>query len=184
MIISESKVQDKFDNELLIDRILQIGAGELDLWKISVHSDDTMFKQVYSLITSHNPKLAWRSAWIIDNAAENHPEILVPFIPDVVAQLLQTKNSSLKRIFTRMLGRHEIPEELLAPVVDYCFKLLSPAESPAVRVNAMQVLYNVSQKEPGLKQELAATLESLLEEGGSAGFINRTEKLIRSLHSQ
>jgi hypothetical protein len=184
MITSGSKVQDRFDNELLIERILQIGAGELNLWKISVQSDETVFKQVYSLIASNNPKLAWRAGWIIDNAAENSPELLAPFIPDVVAQLLQTKNGSLKRIFTRMLGRYEIPIELLAQVVDCCFKLLSPAEPTAVRVNAMQVLYNVSQSEEGLKQELAAVLESVLDEGGSAGFINRTEKLIRKLRTQ
>jgi len=82
-----------------------------------------------------------------------------------------------------MLSRHEIPEELLVQVVDRCFELLSPAEPIAVRVNAMQVLFNISQREPDFKQELTAVLEGLLEEGGSAGFINRTEKLLRKLNS-
>ena len=182
MITSGSKVQDKINNDLLKEKILHIEAGELGLWVLSVLSDETVFAQVYSMIAAADPKLAWRCGWIIDNATENYPELLVPFIPDIVAQLNSTQNGSLKRIFTRMLSRHEIPEYLLVQVVNRCFELLSPTEPVAVRVNAMQVLFNVSQREPGLKQELSVVLEGLLEEGGSAGFINRTEKLLRKLH--
>lgn len=181
MITLGSKVQERFDIGLLKEKLLQIGEGELELWKLSVLTDENVFNQIYSLIFSNNPKVAWRAGWIIDNATENYPELLAPFIPDIVMQLNLTKNSSLKRIFTHMLSRYQIPEEFLVQVINRCFELLSPAEPVAVRVNAMQVLFNVSQFEPGLKQELVTVIESLLEEDGSAGFINRAEKLLRRL---
>ena len=181
MITSGNKVQNDISIDVLKKKILQIGGGELELWKLSVLSDKSVFKLIYSLISSNEPKVAWRSCWIIDNATENKPELLVPFIPDIIKQFIITQNGSLKRHFTRILCRHEIPEEFLSQVVNRCFDLLSPVEAIAVRVNAMQVLFNVSQREPGLKQELAAVLESLLEEGGSAGFISRTEKLLKQL---
>lgn len=181
MITSENDIQDNYDPEILRKEILQIGGGELELWKLSVQSDERLFKQIYQLIFSGNHKVAWRSCWIIDNATENYPEMLDPLIPEIVEHLNKTQSGSLKRHFTRMLCRIEIPDELLGQVVNRCFELLSPAEPVAVRANAMQVLFNVSQREPDLKQELAAVIESLMEEGGTAGFMNRAERLLHKL---
>ena len=175
---------NKIDNEVsenLKQQILKIGGGELDLWKFSVLSDGQLFKQLYELIYSEDEKVAWRSAWIIDNAAEDRPEMLTPFIPDIVAHLIITKNSSLKRIFTRMLSRYKIPDELLGSVLDRCYQLLSPVEPVAVRVNAMQVIFNITQQEPALKQEFLIVLHDMLEEGGTAGLVNRTSKLIKAI---
>jgi hypothetical protein len=45
----------------------------------------------------------------------------------------------------------------------------------------MQLLFNISQKNPDLKGELKSVIETLMEEGGSAGFINRCKKLLRKL---
>lgn len=184
MITSGNKNPDEFNPDELKKKILQIGGGELELWKLSVLSDEKLFKQIYSLITSDEPKVAWRSCWIIDNATEFNSEMLVPLIPEIVAHLIITQNGSLKRHYTRMLCRLEIPGELLGQVVNRCFDLLSPIEPVAVRANAMQVLFNISQREPDLKQELAVVLENLLEEGGTAGLINRAEKLIKALRGE
>lgn len=183
MNTSCNKVQNDINVDVLKKKILQIGGGEIELWKLSVLSDEKVFKHIYSLISSDEPRIAWRSCWIIDNADEKDPELLDPFIPDIVARLNVTKNGSLKRHFTRILCRHEIPEELLGQVVNRSFELLSPTEAVAVRVFAMQLLFNISQKEPGLKKELAVVLESLIEEGGTSGFMNRAAKLIKQLRS-
>jgi hypothetical protein len=181
MITSGIKIQDDFSPDELRTKILQIGGGELELWKLSVLSDKKVFTQIYSLISSDEPKIAWRSCWIIDNATENNPGMLVPLIRDIVAHLNITKNGSLKRHFTRMLSRLKIPDEFLVQVVNRCFELLSPLEAVAVRANAMQVLFNISLREPDLKQELSSVLESLIEEGGTAGFLNRAQKLLKQL---
>jgi hypothetical protein len=66
-------------------------------------------------------------------------------------------------------------------VIDRCFELLVPSEPAAVRVNAMQLLFNLSQDLPDLKGELRSVLEGLIDEGGSAGFINRALKLAKQL---
>jgi len=182
MTTSFSKTYNEILEELK-QKILKIGGGELELWKLSVLSDEMLFKQLYELIYSEEEKVAWRSGWIIDNAAEDHHEMLAAFIPDIVAQLLITKNSSLKRIFTRILIRYEIPDELLGSVLDRCYQLLSPLEPVAVRANAMQVIYNITQLEPALKQEFLIVLRDLLEEGGTAGLVNRASKLIKAIES-
>lgn len=181
MITSEDKVHEDLDVKVLKEKISRIGEGELELWKLSVISDVTVFRNIYSMIASDEPGIAWRAGWIIDHATENYPDFLTPFIPDIVTRLGLNQNSSLKRIFTRMLTRHEIPEEFIVQTVNRCYELLSSSEPVAVRVNALQVLFNISQREPGLKHEFVTVLEGLLEEGGSAGFINRAEKLLQKL---
>ena len=181
MNTSENRIQDDISSDELKKKILQMSCGELELWTLAVLKDEKVFKQIYSLISSDEPKVAWRSCWIIDNATENNPEMLVPLIPEIVAHLNITQNGSLKRHFTRILCRYNIPEELLVQVVNRCFELLSPVEAVAVRANAMQLLFNIAQRETGLKQELALVIQGLLEEGGTAGFMNRAEKLVRKL---
>ena len=169
------------DNIEIKQSILTIGSGELGIWKRSVIADESLFNQLFQFVFSGDHQIAWRACWIIDNAAEEFPELLVDKLPDLIAGLLATKDSSLKRHFTRILCRYQIPEEYLGAIVNRCFELLTPSEPPAVRVYAMQLLFNITILQPDLKGELISVIQGLMEEGGTAGFINRAEKLLRLL---
>jgi len=158
-----------------------MGLGELDLWKKGVMADPALFEQLFQNIFSADHRLAWRSCWIIDTASEDYPELLSDQLSPIITALLSTRDGSLKRHFTRILCRYEVPEASLGLIIDRCFELLLPAEPPAVRVNAMQLLFNISQKNPDLKGELKLVIETVMEEGGSAGFINRCKKLLQKL---
>jgi hypothetical protein len=109
--------------------------------------------------------------------------LLANKIPTIINGLLTTKDGSLKRHFTRILCRYQIPVEYMSAVIDRSFGLLSPSEPVSVRVFAMQLLFNISNVIPELKGELIIVLEQLVEEGGSAGFINRSGRLLRQLRS-
>lgn len=183
MIISAKEIYDNSDNENIKQSILTIGSGELEIWKRMVIADNCLFEQLYQFIFLQERRLAWRSCWIIDTASEEFPDLLIDKIPELITSLLTTNNSSLKRHFTRILCRYKIPEEYLGAVVNRSFELLSPTEPPAVRVFAMQLLFNVTKDLPDLKGELICVIEALVEEGGSAGFINRSGKLLRKLRS-
>lgn len=169
------------DNIEIKQILLTIGVGELEIWKRSVIADESLFNQLFQIIFSGDHRIAWRACWIIDNAAEEFPELLADKLPDLIAGLLSTKDSSLKRHFTRILCRYHIPEEYLGAIVNRSFELLAPTEPPAVRVYAMQLLFNITLHQPDLKGELISVIKSLVEEGGSAGFINRADKLLRLL---
>ena len=174
---------DKRVDEQLKQDIFAIGVKELELWKIAVKSDKNLFDSLYRFIFSNEKLLAWRSCWIIDTASEDNPEILNDKLPEIISALITTDDGSLKRHFTRILCRYTIPEDFLGATVNRCFELLGPMEAPAVRVNSMQLLFNISQDLPDLKGELISVIENLMEEGGSAGFMNRSAKLLRKLHS-
>ena len=96
---------------------------------------------------------------------------------------MSTKDGSLKRHFTRILSRYDIPEDYIVVLVNKCFELLLPSEPAAVRVFAMQVLFNIAIQLPDIKGELISVIENMREEGGSAGFINRSGKLLQKLRS-
>ncbi len=165
----------------LKQHLLSFGAGEMELLKRAACDDMDLFNQIYGWIFSGNRRLAWRSCWIIDTASEKQPDLLSDKIPEIISGLSATTDSSLKRHFTRILCRYQIPEIYQVTIINRCFELLVPSEPAAVRVNAMQLLFNLSQHLPDLKIELRSVLESLIDEGGSAGFINRALKLAKQL---
>jgi hypothetical protein len=167
----------------LTQRILSIGMGEFEIWKNAVKTDKTLFNLLFQNVLSGDRRLAWRSCWILDCASEDFPGLLEGKIPQIISALLVTKDSSLKRHFTRILCRYTIPEEYQGAIIDRSFGLMAPVEPAAVRVNAMQLLFNISQQIPELRGELRLVIEALLEEGGSAGFVNRCGKLLRQLGS-
>ncbi len=181
MIISANEMYDKSDSKNIKHDLLTIGAGELEIWKRSVVADEQLFVQLFQFIFSDDKRLAWRSCWVIDTASEVFPDLLTDKIPEIIAGLVSTKNSSLKRHFTRILCRYQIPEDHLGTLVNRCYELLAPYEPAAVRVFAIQLLFNISQQHPDLKGELICVIETLMEEGGSAGFVNRAGKLLRQL---
>lgn len=176
-------MRDNINIKVIIQNILTIGYGELEMWKRSVIADQRLFNQLFQLIFSDDKRLAWRSCWIIDIASEECPDLLTDKLPEIIDGLLFTKNGSLKRHFTRILCRHQIPEEYQGVIVNRSFELLAPSEPIAVRVFAMQLLFNITQYVPDLKGELISVIESLLEEEASAGFINRSFKLLRQLRT-
>ena len=184
MTISAIEIQDKSDDDMLRQHIFSFGAKGQEIWKSAVKTDKALFDKIFQFIFTGDKRLAWRSCWIIDTASEEYPEIIADKLPKIISSLLITKDGSLKRHFTRILSRYEIPEEYLGPIINRCFELLGPSEAPAVRVNAMQVLFNIAQQIPELRGELSSVIENLMEEGGSVGFMNRSAKILNLLQSQ
>ena len=183
MTISAKEICDNTDSEIVRREILAMGGGELEIWRKSAAADEELFDLLFRWIFSDDQRLAWRSCWIIDTASEDFPDLLADKIPVIVEGLLSTKSRSLKRHFTRILCRYPVPEEYLGLIVNRSFELLAPSEPIAVRVFALQLLFNITQTLPDLKGELISVIESLMDEGGSAGFINRSTKLLRQLRN-
>ncbi len=184
MTTSAIEIPDKSDDDIFRQHIFSFGAKGQASWISAVKTDKVLFDKLFQLIFSEDKRLAWRSCWIIDTTSEKFPEILEDKIQTIISSLLITKDGSLKRHFTRILSRYEIPEEYLGAIINRCFELLGPSEAPAIRVNSMQVLFNLAEQIPDLRGELSSVIENLMEEGGSAGFMNRSAKILRLLQCQ
>lgn len=131
---------------------------------------------------SNHPK-SWRAAWIADKINDKKAELISPFIYDIIVQLNKETSSSKKRQFLKLISLHPIPEEHCSFLLDYCIQCFTSTGEPiAVRVFAMQVLYNISEIEPELKPELLSTIQHEIELHTSAGIKSRGGKLAKQLH--
>lgn len=129
--------------------------------------------------------VSWRAAYLVDKIHETRPELIVPFIQRIIGQLEHETSLSKKRHFLKQISLNEIPRNRQSFLYDYSLKTFTSEKGPiAVRVNAMQILYNISEAEPDLKPELLAIIENEMEHHPTAGILSRGKKLAKKLHSQ
>lgn len=125
----------------------------------------------------------WRAIWMVDKIHEKHPEHVIPYLPVLTNFLLTTKNTGKKRHLLKLISLHDIPEEKMALLLNYCIEVFSNASEPvAVRVHAMQILFNIAQKEPDFTGELIDLIDHEIEYHGSAGMASRGRKLLKKLY--
>ncbi len=131
-----------------------------------------------------NPK-SWRAAYLVDKINDNYPELLRPFINEMIEQLKVERNESKKRHFLKLTSLNELPIEQLGFLTDFCIDVFTSDKEPvAVRVHAVQVLFNISEVQPDLKPEILLIVEHEMENHFSAGILSRGGKIARKLRMQ
>lgn len=139
---------------------------------------DTLMKLVFDDSSPRN----WRAAWMVDKIHEKHPELIMAYLPALTGFVLTTKNEGKKRHLLKLISLHEIPEERMAELLNFCIDVFtSPGEPIAVRAHAMQLLFNIAQKEPDFAGELIELIQNEMELHGSAGISARGRQLIKKL---
>ncbi|MDX9883165.1 MAG: hypothetical protein RBS73_13965 [Prolixibacteraceae bacterium] len=128
---------------------------------------------------------SWRASWMISKVHEKYPGKLARYIPDVIDFLQTTNDSSKKREFLKLVSCYPLPKEKATLMLDYCIRHFTSAVEPvAVRVHAMQILFNISEDEPELKHELIELIKHEMECHSSAGIRSRGKKLLQKLYRQ
>lgn len=148
-----------------------------DFVKEIVLKQPALFYEVLDLVFLNEEPVSRRAIWAIDVISEAKPLLMAPYLGQLIANLPKFKHDGLKRHSLRILSRFDIPEEREVEVLEICFQFLhSDKESIAARLFALEVLYNLSEKEKDLKHELLAALEILSCEK-SLGLQNHFSKL-------
>lgn len=131
-----------------------------------------------------NPK-SWRAAYLLDKINDNYPELLQPFLDKMIEQLKIEKSESKKRHFLKLISMNDLPFNQLGFLTDFCIAVFTSAKEPvAVRVHAMQVLFNISEKQPELKHEILLIIEHEMENHYSAGILSRGKKITQKIRNQ
>ena len=152
-----------------------------DLVASHIGTDEVLFEKLIQLMFTAESPLPERAAWVMSAVTDHYPWMINPFIHKVIIHLKHSDNFAFQRNTLRLFSKIELPEEMTGEIFDFCYKCFNDQKQPvAVRVHAMQILFNISEKEPDLKPELALIIESHLE-NASTGFANRAEKLLRKL---
>jgi hypothetical protein len=126
----------------------------------------------------------WRAMYLVDLIHDQNPELVLPYFSKMTEFLLSTKNSSKKRHLLKLVSSHDVPDEDLVLLLEFCIREFTNAAEPvAVRVYAMQILFHIALKEPGFANELIDLIENEIEYHGSPGIASRGWKLINKLKS-
>jgi hypothetical protein len=144
----------------------------------------SLFDELAGIYLRNEEPVSRRAVWVVDTVAEKHPELLDPYLESIAEALPRFEHDGLKRVSLRMLSRSPLPQDHLGELMNICFDwLVSPKESVAVKVYAMEILYRISQAEPELKKELADSIEWRIGEG-TPGFKNRGLKTLKKLYKE
>lgn len=140
------------------------------------------YKMLMDIALYDSNQKSWKAAYLVDKINDIYPEVLQPFLINMIERVKIEKNEGKKRHFLKLISMKDLPKEQQGFMLDFCLKTFTSANEPvAVRVHAMQILYNISEKEPELIPEILAIIEHEMENHSSAGIISRGSKLIQKL---
>jgi len=155
----------------------------IDLIVHYVGKDTELFRELIDLMLNEPTPIPQRASWAMTTIADKEPWMIEPFLEKLIDLMpnFSFKHPSITRCLLRTLSKIEPPNNKLGELFDLCNNYLTDSKQPAaIRVFAMQVLFNISEKEPELKPELKLIIESNLD-NGSTGYANRAGKLLKKL---
>ena len=140
------------------------------------------YQMLMDIALYDNRQKSWRAAYLVDKINDNNPELLQPFLNDIIEQVKNETNESKRRHFLKLISMNDLSKKQQGFLIDFCIKTFTSAkEAVAVRVHAMQILFNISQSVPELKPEVLAIIEHEIENHPTAGIISRGKKLVKKL---
>ncbi|RUT79858.1 hypothetical protein [Ancylomarina longa] len=153
---------------------------EAELIAQSIANDPKNMNKLWEFAIG-NAKNSWRASWLMDKVYDIAPELIRPYLNDMIALLPDLTNESKKRQFLKIISLEPLPENISGKFINHCFDLLMTGTTAvAVQVYAMQILYNFSIREPDIQNELALILTEQME-NGTAGFCSRARKILKAI---
>jgi hypothetical protein len=125
------------------------------------------FRDVLDLCFLERYPLSMRAARVVQLYCEKYPEAIYPYLDEAVEKTIRSKIKGVRhnflKIFAEFIDIKKISDP--GPLLNTCFEwLLDRNITPAIKVHAMGVIYKFGLEEPALHQELAATIEIIMEE--------------------
>jgi hypothetical protein len=136
-----------------------------------IGNNPDIFKKMLDFAFEDKNLYAMRAARVIQLASHNHPELIRPYLREIILRLPNLKNEGLKRGLAKILieRSYDHDDDTLGILVSTCFDwLMNPAEKPAIKVYSMEILYKISQLYPEIKTELVSSIEEQLPRSGVA----------------
>lgn len=176
--------EGKMDTDLqeMLNRMM--GATEADWMAMSAAENPEILRKLFEYSGSKDTKLAFRSSWTLSKLCDRNPDILAPWIPEIVDTIRCTGNESVERSFLRILSLLDIAgidQDHQGLIADHCFRALNSGTSAiAVKAYSMEIIYKLAVLYPDLANELSVSVNMLKGEG-SAGVKARGRIILKKL---
>lgn len=144
--------------------------------------------EVIELSMYKDHEIAFRAGWILEFIAFSYPDQFREHLPEFIDVYLIQKNQSCQRLYTKILmdltkakKERSFSESRLDAIVETTFEWMIDPQTPvAVRVNCMDILYNLRNDYEWIGEELSAQVEFFLK-NGSAALQSRGKKILHKL---
>lgn len=142
------------------------------------------FKALMQCFLSNEYRLAQRTAWSVSWAAQKNPDIIQPYIKDLIQQLARKDvHDAVIRNSIRIFQKIEIPKEFHADLMNYCFAFIESNITPvAIKAFSLTTLFNLSKIYPEIKNELQLIIEERWNYE-TAAFKARARKILETLNT-
>jgi len=180
----ESGHETVSDDELkeMVNRMM--GSSEVGWIASSAAENPVLFRKLLDFSDDSDTRIAFRSSWALTKVCETDPSLFTKYLPEIVRKLQICINESARRSFLKILsltGTSLLNETDRGIVAEISFSQLRAKESAiAVKVYAMDVLYEISHDYPEMTHELAAVL-SMMPDNGSAGIKSKCRSMLKKL---
>ena len=157
----------------------------IDLVMHLVSTDEILFADLVNWALSNELPLAHRAAWALTACCDQHPWLILPHIKTIAKGFSSHAHSGVTRCLIRALCLIQVPEKYAGTLYNACWIYVENLDVPiAIRVFAMQLMFNITEQEPELKPELVLFFESVIEADNNSGVTNRGGKLLKTLKMQ
>jgi len=154
---------------------------ERSLYISMVGNSEKHFNTLLALALQEKDPLAWRAAWVLDGSDEENPGLALGSLSNIIRALPGIESRGSLRSLLRLLCRYEIGVADQGILIDLCFGyMVSELYPVAVKVHAMQIIFNHVIMYPELKVELISVIRDQAD-NNSAGFISRGRRIIKQL---
>jgi 8-oxo-dGTP diphosphatase len=179
--LADTKI-DNLELQTMVNNMMSLKEAE---WlAISAIENPAVFLKLLEYSYSSDRKLSFRASWTLSKVYDKFPDLIDPYLSDMVKSLSRFKDESTLRSFLRILSVSDmtkINNRQHGLLADFCFsKLNSGLSAIAIKAYAMEILYKLSIIYNELATELSASITVLLEDG-SAGITSRGRTILLKL---
>lgn len=172
------------DKELKSMIINMMGMKNAEWVATSAIDNPAVFKKLLEYSYYDDKKLAFHASWILTKVCDKYPDLIDPFLTEIVEKMGKIDNESVQRSLLRILSLSDINKistkhhGLLA---DHCFaQLKSGFSAIAIKAYSMEILYKLALVYPELANELYATI-NLIQPDAPAGILARSRIILKRL---
>jgi 8-oxo-dGTP diphosphatase len=175
-------LNDEKDFQKIVNNMMS--KKEAEWVAVSAIENPAIFTKLFEYSLSSDKKLAFRASWTLTKVCDKIPEIIDPYLSQIVETLNKIDNEGTLRCFLRILSLSDpgkINSRQQGLLTDFCFSVLNSGFSAiAVKAYSMEVLFKLSSIYPELANELSTSIRIIMEDG-SAGITSRGRMILRKL---
>jgi len=179
---SSQEPYDEQELQLMINNIMSM--QEADWVATSAVENPAIFMKLLEYSYSSDKKFAFRASWTLTKVCDRLPEIIYPYLPEMIKVLDSLDNESVQRSFLKVLSLSDldrISSKHHGILAEHCFTALKSGISAiAIKAYSMEILYKLTLKYPELRNELSASI-NILQGEGSAGIQARGHIILKKL---